>query len=164
MRVAVPDRQSTHGFWSCGRRASDRSRAGRPPFCARSRAMRLDVCAVDRHCPHHAGRPRQRVENIAPDALSAPTVEAIVDRRVGAVVRWTIPPTRARAQHVHDPADNAPIIDTVGSTPTLRQQGFKPLPLRIVKPIELLPHQGLLDSEALNHNLRRAGILIEYRP
>jgi hypothetical protein len=28
----------------------------------------------------------------------------------------------------------------------------------------LLPHQGLLDSEALNHNSSRAGILIEYRP
>jgi hypothetical protein len=28
----------------------------------------------------------------------------------------------------------------------------------------LLSHHGLLESEALNHNSSRVGILIEYRP
>jgi hypothetical protein len=33
-----------------------------------------------------------------------------------------------------------------------------------VQPIKLLAHQDPLDSEVLNHNLGRVGILIEYRP
>src|ERR1700724_2732028 len=35
------------------------------------------------------------------------------------------------------------------AAPAPRHQTFNPLPLRIAQPIKLLPHQGLLDSEAL---------------
>jgi hypothetical protein len=62
---------------------------------------------------------------------------------------------------VHDPADHTTIVHPMGTTPPVRQQRFKPLPFRLAQPIKLLPHQGLLDSEALNHNSGRAGILIE---
>ena len=55
------------------------SRGGRPPFCASGGAMDFDVCAVDRRGPDHAGRARQRVKDISPDALSAPPIEAVVD-------------------------------------------------------------------------------------
>src|SRR3984893_17330965 len=65
---------------------------------------------------------------------------------------------------MHDPADDPAIIDAMRTTPAARHQGFNPLPLRIAQPIELLPHQGLLDSEVLNHNSSGAGTLIEYRP
>ena len=128
--------------------------------------MDLDVGAVDRHGPDHAGRTSQRVKvkDVGPDALAAPTIEAVVNRRVGAIVGRAIPPTCARAQHMHDPADDPAIIDPMRAAPAPRHQAFNPLPLRIAQPIELLPHQGLLDSEALNHNPSRAGILIEYKP
>jgi len=126
--------------------------------------MDLDVRAIDRHGPDHAGRAGQRVKDVGPNALTAPTIEAVVNRRVGAIVGRAISPTCARAQHMHDPADDPAIIDAMRTTPAARHQGFNPLPLRIAQPIELLPHQGLLDSEALNHNSSRAGILIEYRP
>jgi hypothetical protein len=65
---------------------------------------------------------------------------------------------------MHYAADDAPIIDPVRAAPASRQQWLDPLPIRVVQPIELLPHQGLLDPEDLNHNSLQAGILIEYRP
>jgi len=162
--VDAPDHLSARGFWSYARRASGRSRGGRPPFCASGGAVDLDVRTVDRHRPNHAGRTRQCIENIGPDALSAPTIEPVVDRRVGIIVRRTIAPPRARAQHMHDPADDPAVIDTMRAAPPSRHQWLNPFPIRIAQPIQLLPHQGLLDSEALNHNSSRAGILIEYRP
>ena len=59
--------------------------------------MDLDVGAVDRHGPDHAGRAGQRVKDVGPDALAAPAIEAVVDRRIGAIVGRAIPPTCARA-------------------------------------------------------------------
>ena len=126
--------------------------------------MGLDVRAVDRHGSDHAGRAGQRVKNVGPDALAAPTIEAVVDGRVGAIVGRAITPPRPGAQHVHDPANDPAIIDPMRAPPATRHQRFNPFPLGIAQPIELLPHQGLLDSEALNHNSGRAGIPIEYRP
>src|SRR5579872_4440035 len=164
MPADAPDRPSARGFWSCARRASGRSRGGKPPFCAGGGAMDLNVRTIDRHRSDRAGRAGQRVKDGGPNALPAPTIEAVVDRRVGAVVGWAIPPTRARAQHVHDPADDPAIVDTMRTATTARHQRFNPPPLCIAQPIELLPHQRLLDSEALNHNSSRVGILIEYRP
>jgi hypothetical protein len=158
------DHLSARGFWSCARRASGRSRGGRPPFCASGGAMDFDVRAVDRHGPNHAGRAGQRVKDGSPDALAAPSIEAVVDRRVRSIVGRAIAPARARTQHVHDPADDSSIVDTVRAAPATWHQRFNPLPFRITQPIKLLPHQGLPESEALNHNSSRVGILIEYRP
>ena len=57
-----------------------------------------------------------------------------------------------------DPADDPPIVDPTGAAPTFRQQRLDAPPLGIADPEKLLPHQGLLDSEALNHNSTCAGI------
>jgi hypothetical protein len=65
---------------------------------------------------------------------------------------------------MHDAADHVSVINPVRTAPTTRQQRFKALPLGVAQPIELLPHQVSLDSEALNHNSSRAGIRIEYGP
>src|SRR5579863_1342257 len=164
MTKDAPDHLSARGFWSCVRRASGRSRGGRPPFCASGGAMDFDVRAVDRHGPNHAGRAGQRVKDGSPDALAAPPIEAVVDRRVRSIVGRAIAPARTRTQHVHDPADDSSIVDTARATPATGHQRLNPLPFRIAQPIELLPHQGLPESEALNHNSSRVGILIEYKP
>src|SRR5580692_6453387 len=142
MTAASPDRPSVRGFWSCARRASGRSHGGRPPFSASGGAMDLDMRGVDRHGSDHAGRPGQCVKNIGPDALAAPTIEAVVDRRVGTIIGRTIPPTRTRAQHVHDTTDDPAVVDAMRPAPAARHQRLNPSPLRIAQPIELLPHQG----------------------
>src|ERR1700691_2095822 len=126
-----------------------------PPFAP---ALSIDMGS------DHAGRAGQRVKDVGPNALAAPTIEAVVNRRVGAVVGRAIPPPRTRTQHVHDPTDDPAIIDAMRAAPAAWHQRLNPRPLRVTQPIELLPHQGLLDSEALNHNSSRVGILIEYRP
>src|SRR5271155_4981446 len=111
MTADAPDRLSARGFWSCDPHANGRSRGGRPPFCAGGGAVNLDVRTIDRHGPDHAGRAGQRVKDVSPDALAAPAIEAIVDRRVGTIIGRTIPPPCTRAQHMHDPADDPVIID-----------------------------------------------------
>jgi hypothetical protein len=54
-----------------------------------------------------------RASNISNQTLPPPTVEAIIDRRVGAVFRRAVPPPGTRTQHVHDPT--APRADPKAS-------------------------------------------------
>ena len=42
------------------------------------------------------------IEDLVPDALPAQSVEAIVDRRVGAVFGWAVPSSRAAAKHMNN--------------------------------------------------------------
>jgi hypothetical protein len=80
----------------------------------------LDVGAVDGDRADDAGRAGQSLEHLKPDTLPAPTVEAVVDRRVRPVFRRAVSPAGATSQHVHDAADNAAIIHTVRTAPTAR--------------------------------------------
>src|ERR1700730_1297888 len=133
-RAAAPFHRSARGAGTSARRASGRSPGGRPPFSAGGRAVRLDVRAVDCCRAVDAAVTGQRLENLKPQPLPAPAIEAVVDRRVRAIGSRTIAPPRARAQHVHDPADNAPIINPMRTASTARQQRLDPSPLRIAQP------------------------------
>jgi hypothetical protein len=62
-------------------------------------------------------------------------------------------------QHVHDTADDAPVINPMRATTTSGQQRLDPPPLGIAEPIDLLRHPSLqITSENLNHSLLAAGI------
>ena len=50
----------------------------------------------------------QGIEYPAPDPLAVPAIEPVVDRRVGPVLGWAVAPPGARANHVHDAADDPP--------------------------------------------------------
>ena len=102
--------------------------------------MRLNIGGVDGHRTVHARRTRQRVEDIRPDSLPAPAVEAIVDRRIGTIDFRTIAPARSRVKHMHDAAYHTPVVDTMRSAPTPRQQRLDPAPLRLAQPIDSLRH------------------------
>jgi hypothetical protein len=65
---------------------------------------------------------------------------------------------------MNDPTNDTTIIHPMRAAPPMRQQRLKPLPFSVTQPIKLFPHQGLLESEALNHNSACTGILIEYGP
>ena len=58
-----------------------------------------DVRSVDRDC--------------APDTLPAPSIGAVVDRRVRPILRWAVPPTRADPQHVDYPRDHTPVAHPI---------------------------------------------------
>jgi hypothetical protein len=71
------------------------------------------------------------LEHLKPDPLPAPSIEPVVDRRVGAVGSWTVALTPARTKHVHDPANHPTVVNPMRSTPAPRHQGFKLAPFRI---------------------------------
>lgn len=81
------------------------------PFCASCGAMGFDVGRVHRDRSVHTGRAGQGVKDARPNPLPAAAVEAIIDRRVGAIDFRAIAPVRTRFQHVHDATDEAAIID-----------------------------------------------------
>lgn len=111
--------------------------------------MCFDVAGIHRHRSVHAGRSGQGVKNIRPNPLPAPAVEAVVDRRVGAIDFRAIAPARTRFQHVHNAADHASIIDPMRSLAPSWQQRLNPPPFRIAEPVDLLCHSSLPSAEKL---------------
>src|SRR5262245_26885744 len=91
----LPEASVKAWIWSYGRPANDRWLPRRPPFSARGGAMRLDVGAINRSRADHSGTAGERLEQRHPDTLPAPAIEAIVDSRVGTVVRWAVSPACA---------------------------------------------------------------------
>ena len=87
--------------------------------------------AVDRRRADDPGRAGQCLEHLKPNALPAPAVEAVIDRRVRPVFRRAIAPPRTRTQHLHDAADHTAIVHTARTSAPARQQGFKTLPVRL---------------------------------
>ena len=98
-------------FRCFGRRANGRQLARRPPFSTRCRGVCFDVRAVDRDRPDSAGRACQSLKYFRLDALPAPAVEAVVDRGVRPYSGGQCRHRRSRAQHVHDAADHAMIVN-----------------------------------------------------
>ena len=92
-----------------------------PPFCATSRALGLDVAAIDLTRFRDPAFLRQRRQDARSDAPAAPAVPAIVDRRRRAVFGRTIRPAASALQHVHDGRDHPPVIDPPRSGLVLRQ-------------------------------------------
>jgi hypothetical protein len=83
--------------------------------------MNLGGRAVD-HLRVGAVRSHQGFEQALPKATPRPSIEAVVDRRRGTVERRTVFPAAADFQDMHDPADDAPIIDATGARLIVRKQ------------------------------------------
>ena len=113
------------------------------PFCATGRAAHLDMGSVDGDCPRDTAMAGQGLEQPQPDALTPPAVEAVLDRRIGAVLERAITPTRTALQHVHDARDDATIINTMRALASAWKQRLDPGPLHIAQPGQLPLHQVL---------------------
>lgn len=126
------------------------------PFCAACRTVGLDGGAVDgdiaRPDPGVAG---QSLENPTPYALTAPTIEAVVDSRVGAVLGRTVAPARARLQHMHDPADHPVVVYPTGPATPTRQMRFDPSPSLVIKPIKFAHPRLPFKNLESNRNSKR---------
>jgi len=146
--------RSAHGFWSCARRASGRSLECAPPFSAGGTAMSLDRGGIERQRAGICAEPRQSLKDRTPSSALRPAVEAIVDRRVGAVLPRAIAPSRSRLQHMNDAADDAPIIPTLRPGQSGRQMRLKTLPLPIVQPKQSVTH-SLAPRESTQHAEQR---------
>ena len=92
-------------------------------------------------------------------------MEAVVDRRVGSVLRRAVAPARANLEHMNDARDHPSIIDPPRSLASLRQQRLDLRPLRIVQPRQLPTHQSLLRSQkTLNQRHRSHATLLSTNP
>ena len=91
------------------------------PLFRRGRAMGLDRGRIIRQRDAVFAWLGQRLEDCLPSSALGPPVEAIVDRRVRTIFGRTIAPSRTGLEHVHDAADNAPIVIAFGPRQFRRQ-------------------------------------------
>src|SRR6187549_938486 len=91
--------------------------------------MRFDMRAVESHSFRRFSRFGRRLEDALPNSLRTPAVEAIVDRLGRPIFRRTIDPSTSALEHMHDPAQNAPIV--------LRLHATVGPPIRLTNPLNL---------------------------
>ena len=127
--------------------------------------MSLDRSGVQRQGDGVFARLRQGLEDRAPSAFLGPAVEAIVDRRVRAVLARAIAPPPSRLQHMDDAADDPPVVVPLRTRQARWQMRSDTSPLLVVQPKQTrthsLTHQVLtkLYRGAENHTS-----IIKYRP
>src|SRR5271165_5642554 len=77
---------------------------------------------------------------LCPNSLRTPAVEAIVDRLGRPIFRRTIDPSTSALEHMHDPAQNAPIVLRLHATAIAWNKRLNPRPLPVAKPKQVRPH------------------------
>ena len=87
-----------------------------------------------------------RREYVLPDAAHAPAREPIVDRFVRAIFGGAVLPTTAHLLHMHDTAQDAPIIVALRTALVLRQMRLDLRPLIVVEPEQASAH-GLVSVQ-----------------
>lgn len=123
--------------------------------------MSLDRSGVQRQGDGIFAWLGQGLEDGAPSVFLGPAIEAIVDRRVRAVLMRTIAPARSRLQHMDDAADDASIVVPLRTRQTVRKMRLDPRPLPVVQPKQTRSHSLAPYSQpgAMNHVAA-----IRYRP
>src|ERR1700674_1142151 len=115
--------------------------------------MRFDMRAVEGHSFRLLSGLGHRLEDALPNSLRTPAVEAIVDRFGRPIFRRTIDPSTSALEHMHDPAQNAPIVlgftprrllgingSILAHCPSLNQNKFARIcwpPIRLTNPLNL---------------------------
>ena len=96
--------------------------------------------AVESHSFRRFSRFGRRLEDALPNSLRTPAVEAIVDRLGRPIFRRTIDPSTSALEHMHDPAQNAPIVLRLHATAIAWNKRLNPRPLPVAKPKQVRPH------------------------
>jgi hypothetical protein len=79
-------------------------------------------------------------EKVFPDAAPRPANKPVIDRRRRTIFGWTIAPAATAFQHMHNAADNAPIVHSLDTSHIRWQMGLDALPLLIAQPKQIPPH------------------------
>jgi hypothetical protein len=96
--------------------------------------MDFHMTAVERHLLRRIAIAGNRRKDRLPDAALAPARETIVDCLMRSLFARTVLPTAANALHVHDAAQNPPIILSLGAGLVGRQTRCDLRPLLVGKP------------------------------
>jgi hypothetical protein len=103
--------------------------------------VNLEARGVDEQSIRSILGTREGREEIFPNAPLRPSDEAIVERLLRPInLSRTIRPSTTVLQCMHDPAQNAAIINPLDTARIVRQKRFDPRPLRIRKPKEIRHH------------------------
>lgn len=95
----------------------------------------------------------QLPEEVFPDPAPCPANKPIVDRRWRTILGRAIAPAATGFQHVHDPADDAPIVRPFDTAHICWQMRLDPPPLFIAQPEEALTHDPDPQCESGVHGI-----------
>src|SRR5215475_7622882 len=99
----------------------------------------------------------KRAEQIFPDSAPCPANKAVIDRSWRAIFGRAIAPAATTLQHMHDAADDAPIICPFDTSHIGRQMMLDPLPLLVVQPKQVAAHDpDPPENESGPHGIRIA--------
>ncbi len=102
--------------------------------------MGFHVRGVDHLRVGGSSVPRKFTEQVFPDAAPRPASKTVIDRCRRTIFQWAIAPPTAASQHVHNPADNPPIVRTLNASYIRRQMRFNPPPLLAAQPKQASAH------------------------
>src|SRR6202158_1007574 len=122
--------------------ASGQQPASAPPFSARCRAVRFDVRGVDHLRVCGSPVPGKLPEQVFPDATPRPAHEAGIDRCRRTISFRAIAPAAATLEHMHNPADHAPVIHSLDAAHIRRQMRLNPCPLLVAQPEQISAHES----------------------
>lgn len=83
------------------------------------------------------------MEDVDPHALGGPPDKTIVERLVWSIRVWRVFPAAPRLQHVDDPADHRPVVNTRLAAGVGRKQRSEPLELSLGQPELVSMHDDL---------------------
>ena len=104
------------------------------------------MAAVERHLLGCVGIGGNCFEYLLPDAAFAPTCEAIVDGLMRSVFARAVLPATANSLHVHDAAQNPPVVFSIRTRLVGRQMGNNLRPLLVIEPKEVRAHRLVPES------------------
>src|SRR3989442_5613110 len=108
--------------------------------------MDFHMAAVERHWPGCFARGSDCSEDVLPNSPLAPAREAIIDRLVRTIPRRAVLPAASALLHMHDPAQDAPIIVALGTALVGWQMRLDLRPLCVIKPKQIRAHRLGLHS------------------
>jgi hypothetical protein len=79
-------------------------------------------------------------KQIFPDPALGPASKPIIDGGWRTIFGRAIAPAATALQHMHDAANDAPIIRSLNTSYICRQMGLNPIPLLVAQPKEIRPH------------------------
>ena len=114
--------------------------------------MRLHRRGVDENFARWSAGLRERVKQVDLDAFGGPADITIVERFLRPVFPRRVDPATARFEHMHDAADDAPVVDP-RVAPRISGKMRRNLRKLNVRQPELLENHRPFLSEAVNHKI-----------
>ena len=123
--------------------------------------MSFDRCRIEGQSHGILAELGQGLKDRLPASALGPSIEPIVNSRVGTVFARAIAPTRAGLKHMNDPADDPSIVVAFRARQSAGKMRPEPRSLTVIQPEQARSHCFFLriNSEKENHQS-----LFRYRP